>query len=102
MPVASGRAGAGVTAGAVLGAGVDTCVAGVVAGVVVVCDWERECDCADGAGSGDGAGVVAGARWGLGPAAWAGAIGSTADAAAIAAVRLITDHRAMTHGNGRC
>jgi hypothetical protein len=85
----------GVTVGVKLCDDVGTCVAGVV--VVVL----RGCVCAAGAGSGDGAGVVAGARCGLGPAARAGAIGNAADAATIAAVRLILCHRAMAHGNGR-
>jgi hypothetical protein len=83
----------GVTVGVKLGDDVGTCVAGVVV--------LRGCVCAAGAGSGDGAGVVAGARCGLGPAARAGAIGNAADAATIAAVRLILCHRAMAHGNER-
>ena len=69
-----------------------------LAGVVLVCGW----DCAEGAGSGDGAGVLAGACCGLGPEAYAGAVVSAAAAATITAVKLIPDHRAMTHGNGRC
>jgi hypothetical protein len=80
----------GVEAGAWLGAGLERCV------VVVV----RECDRAEGAGSGDG--VVTGAFCGLGPAARAGVIGTAADAATTAAVRLILVHRAMVHGNARC
>jgi hypothetical protein len=59
-------------------------------------------DCAAGAGSGEGAGVVAGTFCGLGPAACAAVIGSAADTATTAAVRLIFVHRAMAHGNGRC
>ena len=83
----------GVTAGARLGEVGETCVTG---DAVV---WE--CDCAEGAGSGDGAGVLAGARCGLGPAAYACVVIIAADAATTAA-RLDTDHRAMTHGNERC
>ena len=84
----------GVEAGAWVGAGLDTCVVVVVPG----------CDRAEGAGSGEGvgAGVVAGAFCGLGPAAWAAAIGIAAETATTAAVRLILGHRAMGHGNGRC
>jgi hypothetical protein len=84
----------GATAGARLGDVGDTCVAGGVDACV--------CDCAEGAGSGDGAGVLAGARCGLGPAAYAGVVISAAETATIAAVRLNLGHRAMTHGNGRC
>jgi hypothetical protein len=83
----------GVTAGGRLGDVGETCVAGDV----VVCG----CDCAEGAGSGAGADVVAGARCGLGLAAYACVVVSAADAATTAA-RLNTDHRAMTHGDKRC
>jgi hypothetical protein len=83
----------GATAGGRLGDVGETCVAGDV----VVCG----CDCAEGAGSGAGAVVVAGARCGLGPAAYACVVVSAANAATTAA-RLNTDHRAMTHGNERC
>ena len=84
----------GVVAGTWVGAGLDTCVVVVVPG----------CERAEGAGSGEGggAGVVAGAFCGLGPAACAAVIGTAAETTATAAVRLILDHRAMGHGNGRC
>ena len=88
----------GVTVTVRLGVVCDTCVAGGVAAGVDACVW----DCAEGAGSGDGADVLVGARCGLGPAAYACGIVSAAETATIAVVRLITDHRAMTHGNGRC
>lgn len=84
----------GVVAGTWMGARLDTRV--VVVLVVL------GCECAEGAGSGEGAGVVAGAFCGLGPAACAAVIGTAAETTTTAAVRLILDHRAMGHGNGRC